>query len=63
MNKQYLGLDVKKGTFLSRSIQVGDFTIGKWVVEESNAFLREYRLPIAIARPFDPYGTISKALW
>ena len=22
-----------------------------------------YRLPIAVARPFDPYGTISKALW
>ena len=63
MNKQYLGPDVKKGTFLCRSIQVGDFTIGKWAIEETNAFLREYRLPIAIARPFDPFGTITKALW
>ena len=63
MNKQYLGPNVKKGTFLCRSTQIGDFTIGKWVVEELNTFLREYRLPMAVARPFGPFGTITKALW
>ena len=63
MNKQYLGPKVKKGTFLCRSIQIGDFTIGKWAIELLNAFLREYRLPIATARPYDPFGTITKALW
>ena len=63
MNKQYMGPNVKKGTFLCRSIQIGDFTIGKWAIEDLNAFLREYRLPIAAARPYDPFGTITKALW
>ena len=63
MNKKYLGLDIKKGTFVCRSTKIGDFTIGKWVVEELNMFLRGFRLPMAIARSFYPFGTITKALW
>ena len=63
MNKQYLGNEVKNGTFLCRSIQIRDFTIGKWAVEELNAFLREYRLPIVVGRPYDPFGTITKTIW
>ena len=63
MNKQYLGIEVKRGAFLCRSVQIGDFTIGKWAIEELNSHLKEYRLPLAIASPFDPYGTIKKALW
>ena len=63
MNEKYLGPQVKKGTFLCRSIQIGDFTIGKWAIKELNAHFKEYGLPIAIARPFDPFGIITKALW
>ena len=63
MNKQYLGPKVKKGNFLCRSVKIGDFTIGKWAIKELNSHLKEYMLPLAIAKPFDPYGTITKALW
>ena len=48
---------------MCRSVKIGDFTIGKWAIEELNSHLREYKLPLATARPFDPYGTITKALW
>ena len=60
MNKQYLRPEVKRGTFLCISVQIGDFTIGKWAIKELNTYLKEYRLPLAVARPFDPYGTITK---
>ena len=63
LNKQYLGLDVKKGTFVCKSTKIGNFTIGKWVVEELNTFLRGFRLPMVAARSFHPFGTITKALW
>ena len=48
---------------MCRSTKIGDFTIGKWVVEELNTFLRGFRLPMAMAKSFDPFGTITKALW
>ena len=48
---------------MCRSTKVGDFVIGKWTIEELDSHLKEFRLPLATARSFDPYGTISKALW
>ena len=48
---------------MCRSTKIGDFTIGKWAIEELNTFLRGFRLPMVVARSFDPFGTITKALW
>ena len=51
MNREYLGPKIKRGTFLYRSIQVGDFVIGKWASEELDSYLKELKLPMAVATP------------
>ena len=62
LNREYLGRGGKKGTFLCRCTKVGDFEFGKNAIEESNAFLKNYKLPIGLARTYDPFNVVRHAL-
>ena len=62
MNREYLGPIVRRGTFLCKSFKIGDFLIGKDAIEELDEYLREYKMPTALARVFDPSNTIRRAL-
>ena len=62
MNKEYLGLAVKKGSFVARNTKIGDFVIGKDAIEEIDACILEFMLPKALARTYEPNDLVSQAL-
>ena len=62
MNREYLDKGVKKGKFLCRCTKVGNFEINKNANEETNAFLRNFKLPTMLARTYDPFNVVKYAL-
>ena len=62
MNREYLGPIARRGTFLCRSIKVGDFVIGKDAIEELDAYIWESKMPTAPRRNFDPFGIVTNVL-
>lgn len=62
MNRGYLGPTIRKGTFICRNFKVGDFNIGKDAIEELDAFMREFKFLVALARKYDPYDVVRITL-
>ena len=62
MNKEYLGPFIKIGSFVARNIKVGDFLIGKDAIEEIDQCMGEFKLPLALARTYDPNDLVTHTL-
>ena len=62
MNKEYLGLTIKKGSFVSRNTKIGDFVIGKDTTQEINACISEFMVLTTPARTYDPNDLVRHAL-
>ena len=62
MNKDYLGPTIKEGSFVARNTKVGDFLIGKDVIEEIDQCMGEFKLPLAPARTYDPNDLMRHVL-
>ena len=53
MKKEYLGLVVRKGSFVARNTKIGDFLIGKDVIEEIHQCLSIFKLSYSSTRTYD----------
>lgn len=62
MNKEYLGPTIKKGSFVARNTKVGDFLIGKDVIEEIAQCMGELKLPSTPAGTYDPNDLVRHSL-
>lgn len=62
MNKEYLGPTIKRGSFVERNTKIGDFLIGKDVIEEIDECMGEFKLPLAPTITYDQNDLVRYAL-
>ena len=62
MEREYLGPNLHKGTFVCRCFKISDFVIGEEAIDQIHEFLRHYNLSISPYRIYDPEHVVRIAL-
>ena len=58
LNREDIGRNGRKDSILCKCSQIGYFEIGQNTIEETDDFLRNYKLSIVPTRTYDPYSLV-----